>query len=620
MRPPLEAAFASDPENPMIPSKGRPLLRWATGASACVLVLLGAGLPARPGVAWAQEAASAVQDVTLTDVILPLGDTVLKAPRVTVSGTRLSKDELLALIRPGPEPVAARLARLDAASLVIPDLRIEGAIKGARDTVSYSNVVAKDVRAGRIAELTATGAVLTVEGERKGAGSYGPLQATDLDLTALARLYAESGDGKGALQRIYGAFSVSDVAFVDTNGTAVKFARIQGRDLSARPVPGSWAGALAALTAPGLAEAPPATRAKLSGTVADLAEAVTLGSFEATGLSVQHTKGPSPLNLGIGLIRGGGSEASLEDITLMGNGIAAKAARLSLNGFSLAPTIAALRKLATTPDATDDDLRLLTPVIGTMALSDLSLDLSDDPAAAPRNPAAQDPAVKAVPTHIGLRTATVNFAPPREGVPTAGRIDLSGLTLPASAVAGVPGLGSLGLYGYADLDLKVVADTAWDAAAKELKFGEISISGKDMGTVRINGLLGGIGPEVFDPDAGVSGFAMLSATAKALDLTIENTGLFERFIAAQSKVLSLKPEELKQEYVTASLYGVPAILGNSAGAKAIGTAMSQFVSKPGTLFLSVRPKNGAGIGMLEFSAAPTPAAVLDRLTVDAKAN
>lgn len=133
-------------------------------------------------------------------------------------------------------------------------------------------------------------------------------------------------------------------------------------------------------------------------------------------------------------------------------------------------------------------------------------------------------------------------------------------------------------------------------------------------------MLGGIGPEVFDPDAGVSGFAMLSATAKALDLTIENTGLFERFIAAQAKVLSLKPEELKQEYVTASTLGVPAILGNSADAKAIGAAMGQFVTKPGTLSLSVRPKNGTGIGMLEFGAAPTPSAVLDRLNVDAKAN
>ncbi|HEX8416384.1 MAG TPA: hypothetical protein VF641_02155, partial [Methylobacterium sp.] len=139
-------------------------------------------------------------------------------------------------------------------------------------------------------------------------------------------------------------------------------------------------------------------------------------------------------------------------------------------------------------------------------------------------------------------------------------------------------------------------------------------------SVRVNGTIGGVGPEVFDPDAAVSSYAMLSATAKALDLTIENGGLFERFIAAQSKVLSLKPEELTQEYVTASAFGVPAILGNSVAAKAIGSAISQFVAKPGRLSLSARSKNGTGLGVIDFSAAPTPGAVLDRLEINAKAN
>jgi hypothetical protein len=334
---------------------------------------------------------------------------------------------------------------------------------------------------------------------------------------------------------------------------------------------------------------------------------------------VQEAKPRDAFRLGIarmGMTNAGGT---LEDITFSGgDGAKARIARLSLDGFSLSPTIAALRKLAAlTAEPSEADLRLLTPAIGTLALKDLSLDLPPEPTT-PRGP--RDPADATGAMHVGLRDAALNFAPPRDGVPTAGRISLSGLTLPASAVAGVPGLGSLGLYGYSDLDLAVVADTSWDEAARELKLSEVSISGKDMGRVRINGMIGGIGPEVFNPDVAISSFAMLSATAKALDLTIENTGLFDRFIAAQSKVLSLKPEELKQEYVTASVFGVPAILGNSAGAKAVGAAMGQFVTKPGTLSLSLRPKNGTGIGMLEFGAAPTPAALFDRLDVNAKAN
>ncbi|MGU3360789.1 hypothetical protein ACLBWX_10680 [Methylobacterium sp. M6A4_1b] len=602
-------------------SKGRPLLAWATGASACVLVLLGAGGALQPGAAQAQEAASAVQDVTLQDVTLTFGDTVLRAPRLTASGTRLSKDELTALLKPGPgESWASRLVRLDAASLALPELRVErtGAA-GATPVVTYRDVVARDVRAGRVAELTAAGASILLEGgPQKGTGTYGRMRATDLDLTVLARLYGEPGDGKSALQRIYATFAVDDIAYVDARGTAVKIARIEGRDLSGRQIPATWTGALQAFTAVDYERLAPPERARLMSLGADLAEAVSVGSLEATGLSVQEAKPRDAFSLGIARLGMTGAGLLLEDIAFAGvDGAKARLARLSLDGFSLGPTVAALRKLsALTAPPSDSELRLLTPAFGTLALKDLSLDLPAE-AKAPR-----DPADKAVPgpTHVGLRDGSMNFAPPRDGVPTAGRLSLSGLTLPASAVAGVPGLGSLGLYGYSDLDLAVVADTSWDEAARELKLGEVSVSGKDMGSLRINGMIGGIGPEVFNPDMAVSSFAMLSATAKALDLTIENTGLFDRFIAAQSKVLSLKPEELKQEYVTASVFGVPAILGNSVGAKAIGAAMGQFVTKPGTLSVSLRPKNAAGIGMLEFSAAPTPAALFDRLEVNAKAN
>ncbi|GJD75032.1 hypothetical protein [Methylobacterium goesingense] len=605
----------------MTRSKGRPLRAWATGASACVLVLLGAGLTARPGPVLAQEAASAVQDVTLQDVTFVFGDTVLKAPRITASGTRLSKDELTALLKPGPgESWPARLVRLDAASLAIPELRVERAGPAAAPVVTYRDVMARDVRAGRIAELTAAGAsILVAGGPQKGTGTYGRLRATDVDLAVLARLYGEPGDGKSALQRVYATFSVDEVAYVDARGTAVTIARIEGRDLSGRQIPATWTGALQAFTGVDYDTIAPAERTRLLTLGADLAEAVSLGTLEATGLSVQEAKPRDAFRLGIarmGMTNAGGT---LEDITFSGgDGAKARIARLSLDGFSLSPTIVALRKLAAlTAEPSEADLRLLTPAIGTLALKDLSLDLPPEPAT-PRGP--RDPADATGAMHVGLRDAALNFAPPRDGVPTAGRLSLSGLTMPASAVAGVPGLGSLGLYGYSDLDLALVADTSWDEAARELKLSEVSISGKDMGRVRINGMIGGIGPEVFNPDVAISSFAMLSATAKALDLTIENTGLFDRFIAAQSKVLSLKPEELKQEYVTASVFGVPAILGNSAGAKAVGAAMGQFVTKPGTLSLSLRPKNGTGIGMLEFGAAPTPAALFDRLDVNAKAN
>ncbi|WP_375463795.1 hypothetical protein [uncultured Methylobacterium sp.] len=616
-------------------------LARAVRLSACAVALLSCAAGAvRP--VLAQEAASAVQDVTLTDVVLPLGDTVLRAPNVTVSGTRLSKGDLTAILKAdSPEPWGPRLARLEAASITIPVLSSEHAGPGASvQTVTYREVNARDVRAGRIAELTAASAAISVVGgPQKGAGTYGRVAAVDLDLAGLVRLYGEAGDGKGPVQRIYASIQVADVVYTDDSGITMRLARLDGRDLGGRPVPGGWSGAVGALTA-GLdaldPEMPAGDRAKLAGTAADLADAVSVGGLELRGLGLSQTDPDGPLLVGIGRLAyaGVGAEAgtTLEDVTFAQGGLKARLGRVALSGVSLAPTIATLRRLAN-PDAaaTDEDLRRLAPAVGGLTLQDLSLDLpgEDAPAEAenggkagtgPGRPGGPLAAPEPAPVHVALRNAALTLGPPRDGVPTASRLDLSGLTFPAAIVAGMPVLGALPGYGYADLDLNLVVDSAWDEAKREVALREITLSGRDLGSVRLAGTLGGMGPELFGANVAASRMLMVSATAKALDLTIQNTGLFERFLAAQSKSLSLKPEELRQEYVTASRFGVPAILGNSAAARAIGAAMGQFVAKPGRLVLTAKAKSPAGLGFIDVGTARSPAAVLDKLDVDAKAD
>ncbi|MCJ2128854.1 hypothetical protein [Methylobacterium sp. E-045] len=614
----------------MIVPQGRPFFMRTAGLSVCALLIFGGGGPLRPLLGplpvSAQEAASAVQDVTLQNVTMTFGGTVLTAPQVIVSGTRLTKDDLLGLLRSGPEPLAARLAKFDAASIVIPELRSETRIGTKTQNATYRDVTAKDVRGGRIAQASAAGlTAVEAGGEAKHSASYGRIEMKDVDLAAMARLYGEAGDAKSPMLRIYGAFSAADIS-MEAEGTVVKIARLEGSDVSGRQIPATWTGALDAMSRVDPIQPASADKARILGTVADLIDGFSVGSFQASGLTINQTHDGEPVAMTMGRMAFASGNLTFEDLGFTVGEAGGKLSRLSFAGFSFAPTVAAMRKLSTQAgEPTEADLRQMTPVLGTLAFKDLSLDLPPDEVSAPPKPSAKppgapSPAAATAPKHIGLRDGAFAFGPLRDGLPTTGRANLSGLTLPASAVAGIPGLGSLGAYGYRDLDLDVVADTAWNEAAKELTFSEVSVSGKDMGSVKINGTLGGIGPAVFDPDPSVSTFAMLGATAKTLDLRIENTGLFERFIATQSKSLSLKPEELTQEYVTATTFGVPAILGNSAGAKAIGAALGQFVMKPGTLLLSAKAKNAGGIGMLEFSAAPTPGAVLDRLDVSAKAN
>ncbi len=165
-----------------------------------------------------------------------------------------------------------------------------------------------------------------------------------------------------------------------------------------------------------------------------------------------------------------------------------------------------------------------------------------------------------------------------------------------------------------------MADAAWDEAARTVALREVTVSGKDIGRIRLAGQFGGIGPELFSGSVPAQTMLMFSGNARAVDLTVENSGLFERFLTAQAKELSLKPDELRKEYVTASVLGVPVILGNGPAAKDIGAAMGQFVVNPGKLTIRAKSKEPAGIGFVELGMARSPAMVLDRLEIEARAN
>ncbi|SDN20760.1 hypothetical protein SAMN05216360_106275 [Methylobacterium phyllostachyos] len=651
----------------MIDPKARFRLRSALAAT-CALALL--GLAIAPASLAAQEGAVAVQDVTVTDVVLPLGGALLKAPKLTASGTRLSKDDLVAILRPDSAvPWSERLARLDAGSLTVPVLTSESSGPGDNhQTVTYRDVVARDVRAGRVGELTAAGATVSaVSGSNRGSGTYGQVRATDLDLAALSRLYTVPGDGKGPVQKVYGTIQVSDVTYADARGTTVKIASLNGRDLGGRQIPDGWNGAFA-IVAAGFQEGN--DRRAFAAAAADLIEATSLGNLEMLGLSVSDAdpKGPFLFEIRRVAYASSGPEAGtrLEDLSLSRGALRTQIGRLTLLGTTLAPTVEALKAIAAEPAASaglsDAEMRRLTPQIGQLTLNDLSIELPPEAAPErlpprdgripgrnseasranggkpadlkPADPKPVEPksaastsggplAVTVAPRpaqRIALREAMLSFGPLSDGVPSSSRLTLSGLSLPAGLVAGQPIVGALPAYGYRDLNLDVVADAAVDQKARDLSVKELMISGRDIGTVRLSGTLGGIGPELLSGTLPAATLLMFSGSAKSLDVTVENAGLFERFLAAQSKDLSLKPEELRKEYVTASLLGIPIILGNGAAAKGIGAAMGQFVMKPGTLELHAKAKDPAGIGFFDLGAARSPALVLDRLDVDAKAN
>ncbi len=182
---------------------------------------------------------------------------------------------------------------------------------------------------------------------------------------------------------------------------------------------------------------------------------------------------------------------------------------------------------------------------------------------------------------VALRKAVFGVGPASEGAPPRRGSRSPGSTFPPSLAAGLPLVGALPAFGYGDLSFDMTADAAWDEAARTVALRDVTI------WVRISApsaspLCSGASGRNCSPAASRRRPCCCSrAMSRTFDLTVENSGLFERFLAAQAKELSLKPDELRKEYVTASVLGVPVILGNGPAAKNIGAAMGQFVMNPG---------------------------------------
>jgi len=160
---------------------------------------------------------------------------------------------------------------------------------------------------------------------------------------------------------------------------------------------------------------------------------------------------------------------------------------------------------------------------------------------------------------------------------------------------------------------------SWNEPGREIVVREVSLRGSDMGTAVLRGVIGNVGKDVFNVDPAVAMVAVVGATARSVELSVENNGLFDRLLAQQAKKQGKSADDLRREYGRAAAVAVPAMLDKSPSAKSLGQAIARFIAKPGRLTISARAKDAAGLGLSDLIGAPNPAAILDKLEITATA-
>jgi hypothetical protein len=250
---------------------------------------------------------------------------------------------------------------------------------------------------------------------------------------------------------------------------------------------------------------------------------------------------------------------------------------------------------------------LLLPTWGTMHISGVDIDV----------PA--DKGKKGERAKFGWKDFELTADKPFNGIPTNVRIGLQNLAMELPPNSDEEGIRDLIALGYKNIDLSFLLSALWNSGTEELSIRETSLRGQDMGSITMTGLLGGVTKDIFDSDTAIASVALVGARAKSLDVTIENKGLFERYLANAAKEQKTKPESLRATYGTAAALALPSIIGTSEQAKAVSQAVARFIAKPGRLTINAKAKDPAGLSLSDIIALPEPADAFAKLNVTAKA-
>jgi hypothetical protein len=180
------------------------------------------------------------------------------------------------------------------------------------------------------------------------------------------------------------------------------------------------------------------------------------------------------------------------------------------------------------------------------------------------------------------------------------------------------GLQDILALGYRTLDVSARYDQTWNADSKTLKLNEFSIASAGMFAAKATAEIGNVARDVFSTDKAVAAVAALGVSAKAVDVNIVNSGLFQRLIEKQAKDSRRKVEDVRTELAAGAAMMMPMFMGDHPAARLLGQVVGKFVADPKNIKVSMTSKDG--LGATDFMAAGNPMDVLKKVDIKASAN
>ncbi len=177
----------------------------------------------------------------------------------------------------------------------------------------------------------------------------------------------------------------------------------------------------------------------------------------------------------------------------------------------------------------------------------------------------------------------------------------------------------LASLSYLQLELDAAMDVRYDAATKSFSLDQLSIDGRQMGSIVASASFANVDPALFTGDQKAILQAFLAAGAASAEIKFVNSGAVERALAFFAKERRLTPSAFRLQVAAATVEQAAVLLSPSSDALSAAIEAQKFIASPKTLVISVRAK-GAPLRPIDFQDASDLHDILQRINISAVAN
>ncbi|MCZ7888675.1 MULTISPECIES: hypothetical protein [Agrobacterium] len=529
-----------------------------------------------------------------------------------------------------------RIERFAATNISTPEVTFTQSVATTEQKTVYRNLAFSEITGGRIARYSIDNGSYDIkmqlpdsEGAIKDKHmvvSTGAIAGENIDVAYLARLYSEkAGPDDKEAKPLYGPLSVKAVSFSDGDGH-FSYDEIRSDGFTARMPAEPLLETLKVLTTTqNPDELSPEARQALFSKVVSILDMVGKSDMQLIGFKVDapdEQQGAAGKRVKATIDRIDMQMDSRKlDFGLNGMSIGdddgkIEVAEASLKGFDWSSTIKGISEIIALDETQIETFQFnrLIPELGRVRVGGINVDM-----AAPEKPEEE---TTGTPERIkfSLKNFEMGLTKPFNGIPTDIEIRQDELTLPIPADSQEEVFVEARKLGLETLAFSYGLAAGWDEPNSNLVIRDISLSSKDFGSVNFAGLVGGFTEEFFSFDVNRAQAALFGLAGREVKLTIKDEGLMAKAIKLYALQNDMTEDQVRATLTLVASMMLPQVAAEQPKLQNAVEALVQFISKPGTLTVTVKSTGANGLGIFDLVAASdNPMGLLDKVDIQATA-